>query len=111
MFPGGLNGGLVFFHLDVLFSQDILRQYWDSVSGIVKEGGYASPRLGNMSNGLVYSDQDIANIMCRAKRTIDVHIESIKFKFSVENKSHLIEKAMIEGYMTMIPQHLLGDIS
>ncbi len=55
--------------------------------------------------------QDIANIMCRAKRTIDVHIESIKFKFSVENKSHLIEKAMIEGYMTMIPQHLLGDIS
>jgi hypothetical protein len=31
-----------------------IQQYWDSVTGIVKEGGYSSLRLGNFSNGLQY---------------------------------------------------------
>lgn len=47
---------------------------------------------------------EIALILNRSKRTIDMHIESIKNKFVVENKSHLIEKAMIEGYMNLLPE-------
>jgi len=51
--------------------------------------------------------QEIADIFCRAKRTIDMQIESIKNKFTVSNKSSLIEKAIFEGYMNTIPESLL----
>ena len=51
--------------------------------------------------------QDIADLLSRSKRTIDMHLESIKIKFNVTSKPHLIEKAIFEGYMTIIPESLL----
>ena len=57
------------------------------------------------------TSREIANIVSRSKRTIDVHLETIKHKFAVDTKSQLIEKAIIEGYMTTIPHHMLGMTS
>jgi hypothetical protein len=58
-----MNGGVILFRLDRLLEPPTLRRFWTDVEGVVKEGGYASARLGNFSRGLVYSDQDIENIL------------------------------------------------
>lgn len=47
---------------------------------------------------------DIANLLSRSKRTIDMHVESLKQKFLVDSKAHLIEKAISYGYMNFIPK-------
>lgn len=52
--------------------------------------------------------QDIADILCRSKRTIEMHLESIKEKFQVPNKAALIEKAIVDGFMNVIPQSIFG---
>ncbi|MES2204715.1 MAG: LuxR C-terminal-related transcriptional regulator [Pseudomonadota bacterium] len=55
------------------------------------------------------TSQEIAQILSRSKHTIDMHVESIKNKLDVLNKSQLIEKAIIEGYMNKIPETLLRE--
>lgn len=55
--------------------------------------------------------QDIANILNRSKRTIEMHLESIKEKFQVQNKAALIEKAILEGFMNVIPQAIFSKAS
>jgi DNA-binding CsgD family transcriptional regulator len=47
---------------------------------------------------------DIANLLCRSKRTVDMHVESLKQKFNVGSKALLIEKAILYGYMNFIPK-------
>jgi DNA-binding CsgD family transcriptional regulator/PAS domain-containing protein len=56
------------------------------------------------------SAQDIALILHRSKRTIEMHLMSIKQKFNVSNKSELIEKAIFEGFMNHIPETILDKI-
>lgn len=56
-YPRGLNAGVLLLHVGRLRQPDRLKAYWDAVVSIVKEGGYASLRLGNWSNGLIYYDQ------------------------------------------------------
>lgn len=54
---------------------------------------------------------DIANLLSRSKRTVDMHVESLKEKFLVESKSQLIEKAIMLGYMNFIPKTFLRNLS
>lgn len=51
-FPTGLNSGVLLVSLTALRGPGILRAYWDAVGRVVREGGYAAPRLGNHSHGL-----------------------------------------------------------
>jgi len=53
--------------------------------------------------------QEISNILSRSKRTIEMHIEVLKEKLQVFTKSQLIEKAIMLGYMTKIPETLLAQ--
>ncbi len=53
------------------------------------------------------SAREIANIIVRSEKTINMHIESIKNKFSVASKSALIEKAIFEGFANIIPESLM----
>jgi hypothetical protein len=50
---------MLLLRLDRLRMQPTLTRFWNAVEGIVKEDGYASPRLGNFSRGLAYTDQCI----------------------------------------------------
>lgn len=53
------------------------------------------------------TSSDIAKILCRSKRTIETHIENIKFKLKCKKKSDLIEKAIELGYLGILPKHLI----
>ncbi len=49
---------------------------------------------------------EISTILCRSKRTVEMHIETLKEKLHVMTKSQLIEKSIIHGYMAKIPESL-----
>lgn len=51
--------------------------------------------------------REIASIIYRSEKTINFHLDKIKFKFNVTSKSVLIEKAVSEGYMNIIPENLI----
>ncbi len=53
------------------------------------------------------SAREIANIICRSEKTINFHLETIKYKFNVNSKSALIEKAIYNGFMNIIPNEIL----
>ena len=53
------------------------------------------------------SAREIANIICRSEKTINFHLETIKSKFNVNSKSSLIEKAIYNGFMNIIPNEIL----
>ncbi len=56
------------------------------------------------------TSQDIANILHRSKRTIDMHLESIKNKLQVNTKPLLIEKVIQEGFMSILPESLFSKL-
>ena len=51
--------------------------------------------------------KEIGKILNVSFRTIEAHIEQLKFKFDCSARSMLIEKAIIAGYMHDIPETLL----
>lgn len=53
------------------------------------------------------SAREIANIICRSEKTINFHLETIKSKFNVNSKSSLIEKAIYNGFMNILPSEIL----
>ena len=53
------------------------------------------------------SAREIAEIICRSEKTVNMHLETIKLKFSVTSKSQLIEKAIFEGFINIIPEALI----
>ncbi len=53
------------------------------------------------------SAQEISQILCRSRRTIEMHIDTLKTKLQVLTKSQLVEKAIMLGYITKIPDTLL----
>lgn len=53
------------------------------------------------------SAREISNIICRSEKTINFHLETIKSKFNVNSKSSLIEKAIYNGFMNIIPHEIL----
>lgn len=55
--------------------------------------------------------RQIAEITFRSVRTIESHIESLKYKFSCTSKSELIEKAIDVGLMRIIPKSIIAKIS
>jgi PAS domain S-box-containing protein len=54
--------------------------------------------------------QNIATILNRSKRTVEMHLESIKLKFDVLSKPELIEKAILKGYLSMLPNSLFQQL-
>ena len=54
------------------------------------------------------TENNIASLLCRSRRTIETHIESIKNKYSVANKSQLIEQALSKGHLGIIPESLFN---
>ncbi len=50
------------------------------------------------------TSKEIANIISRSPRTIETHLENIKYKFDSRNKSELIAKASSNGLMQCIPK-------
>ncbi|WP_150467759.1 LuxR C-terminal-related transcriptional regulator [Francisella sp. SYW-9] len=52
---------------------------------------------------------DIAGILSRSIRTIEAHINNIKYKLSVSSKSQLIEFIIENGFLDYIPENLLKN--
>ncbi len=50
--------------------------------------------------------REISDIIFRSEKTINFHLEAIKSKFNVVSKSALIEKAIYDGFMNIIPDEL-----
>lgn len=50
--------------------------------------------------------KEIAKVLKLSPRTIESHIEAIKFKFKCEKKSDIIEKALAHGYLNSIPNYI-----
>jgi PAS domain S-box-containing protein len=50
--------------------------------------------------------REIADIIFRSEKTIHFHLEAIKSKFGVASKSDLIEKAIHDGFMNIIPDEV-----
>ena len=50
--------------------------------------------------------REISDIICRSEKTINFHLETIKSKFDVSSKSALIEKAIYDGFMNIIPDEV-----
>jgi len=50
--------------------------------------------------------REIASIICRSDKTVNFHLETIKVKFNVTSKSALIEKAIYDGFMNIIPDEI-----
>jgi len=57
------------------------------------------------------SAKKIASYISRSKRTVEIHIEHIKTKFDCHNKEQVIEYAVKQGYVSIIPNHLLENTS
>lgn len=51
--------------------------------------------------------REIGQILNRSHRTIEIHIDHIKKKFSCSKKSELIEKAISLGFLNYLPKKLL----
>jgi DNA-binding CsgD family transcriptional regulator len=51
--------------------------------------------------------KNIASVLHRSEKTINFHIDSLKNKFNVQTKSHLIECAISKGLMNMLPDSVL----
>ena len=49
----------------------------------------------------------IAEVLHISKRTSDFHIENLKLKLGCNNKEALIEKLMVEGYLSLLPKSIL----
>ncbi len=54
-----------------------------------------------------HSAKSIGKRLGLSYRTVEDHIEKIKYKFHCTSKTELIEKAIIEGYMNMLPQNII----
>ncbi len=54
------------------------------------------------------SAKDVGKILHLSYRTIEDHITSIKCKLNVTGKAQLIEKAILQGYMNVLPQGFLA---
>lgn len=54
---------------------------------------------------------DIAELLHLSKRTVEGHIESLKDKFNCANKTSLIEKAIADGYLNLLPKHFLNKLT
>ena len=54
-----------------------------------------------------YSSQSIAKILGLSFRTVHDHIDELKLKFQCSNKMMLIEKAINEGFINILPETLL----
>lgn len=54
-----------------------------------------------------YNRRDIAKLLNLSSRTIETYAEQLKNKFSCESRIQLIEKAIVMGYMNIIPDSLL----
>lgn len=50
--------------------------------------------------------REISAIIYRSEKTINFHLESIKSKFNVMTKADLIEKAIYDGFMNIIPDEI-----
>lgn len=51
---------------------------------------------------------EIANKIYRSKRTVESHLENIKYKMNCSTKSSLIEKSLDLGYLNYLPPLLLS---
>lgn len=53
---------------------------------------------------------DIAEELFISKRTVEGHINGLKDKFNCQNKTALIEKAICEGYLNLIPTRFFNKL-
>ena len=57
-----------------------------------------------------YSSNEIARSLQLSVRTIHDHIDELKNKFSTQNKKELIEKAIFEGFVNVLPPSLIKQV-
>ncbi len=50
----------------------------------------------------------IAKIFYLSPRTVETYIERVKYKFHCLSRAELIEKAIIQGYMNVLPQSVFS---
>ena len=55
--------------------------------------------------------KEVAKILCLSCRTVESHIDNMKYKFGVTRKTQLIEKAIMKGYINVLPKSLLANSS
>ncbi len=53
--------------------------------------------------------KEVGKILQLSYRTVEDHITSIKHKLKVTSKAQLIEKAIVQGYMNVLPQSFLAN--
>lgn len=56
-----------------------------------------------------FSLKKISSLMGISKRTTELHISHIKSKFNCQNKSQIIEYAVIKGYVSILPGYIFHD--
>jgi DNA-binding CsgD family transcriptional regulator len=56
------------------------------------------------------SGRQIADTLYRSQRTIEAHINNIKFKLQISSKAALIEFAIFSGLLTQIPKGLVSRL-
>ena len=57
------------------------------------------------------TSKEIAKALKLSPRTIDFYLEQMKYKLNCSTRSQLIEVAIMEGYMNIIPKSLLRFVS
>ena len=52
--------------------------------------------------------KEIAYLMSISPRTVETHIENMKYKLGCYSRSQLIEKAIDNGFLFHVPANLFG---
>lgn len=54
------------------------------------------------------TNKEIAKHLNLSSRTVESYLQNIKFKWQCEKKSHIIDYAVVNGYLGYIPEHVFG---
>lgn len=100
-----------------LFKNDaVVRNYFETKQfAYTLDNGYMDVKLPPRKSECLFfllrgkTAKSIAQILGISSRTVESHIDKIKYRLKCSNKSQLIEKTWLSGYMNIIPEILLKN--